>query len=190
MTRRLGAAALLALACALACGRGEAERGDAPGPRPPAEDAGPAPAPWSGALLTDAPAVYLEQWSRAENRESCGLLAFRGTGGLDRPVEPRPASFAGGWGVAYDAAGLRSAFGIAGTGVEPGPDTYDDWPHRIEWADGSSAGYGPEGGQGPRQLAYLRLAGQRCLYNIWSAVSVDHLERLLAELRFVAGAAR
>lgn len=190
MSRPRAAVALLALGCVLACGRAAPDRGDAPAPRPPADDPAPPPAPWSAALLTDAPAVYLEEWSRAENRESCAPLAFRGTGGLERPVEPRRASFAGGWAVAYDAPGLRSAYGIAGTGVEPGPDTYDEWPHRIEWADGSSAGYGPEGGSGPRQLAYLRVAGQRCLYNVWSAVSVDHLERLLAELRFVAGAAR
>ena len=188
MTLSRGAGPALALVCLAGCGA-TPERSADPAPQPAAEDPYPPAAPWSAAPLTSVPDVYLEEWSRAGNRASCAPLAFSGTGGLERAVEPRPASFAGGWAVAYDAPGLRSAFGIAGTGVEPGPDTYDDWPHRMEWADGSSAGYGPEGGSGPRQLAYLRVAGQRCLYNVWSAVSVDHLERLLTELRFVAGAA-
>ena len=91
---------------------------------------------------------------------------------------------------AWDVPGLRSAFGVAGTGVEPGPGTYDDWPHRVRWRDGSEAGYGPEGGTGPNQLAYLRVPGQRCLYNVWSALGRSHLEALLERLRFVVGAGR
>ena len=53
------------------------------------------------------------------------------------------------------------------------------------WADGSRAGYGPEGGQGPNQLAYLTISGRDCLYNVWSRIGIEHLEQLLAELRFV-----
>ena len=52
-------------------------------------------------------------------------------------------------------------------------------------ADGSTAGYGPEGGTGPAQLAYLRIAGQGCLYNVWSRLGRAHLEQLLGALRFV-----
>ena len=158
----------------------------APWPNPPAEPTPAPPAPWSATALEDVPRAYRDAWSGAENRATCALLAFR-PAGVDARATPRPASFSGGWGVAYDLPGLRSAFGVAGTGVEPGPDTYDDWPHRTRWADGSVAGYGPEGGSGPRQLAYLRVAGERCLYNVWSRLGVDHLERLLSELRFVEG---
>ncbi len=53
-------------------------------------------------------------------------------------------------------------------------------------ADGSSAGYGPEGGTGPSDLAYLRIQGQECLYNVWSRLGRAHLEHLLESLRFVA----
>lgn len=108
-----------------------------------------------------------------------------GARSLLREAEPRVAHFAGGWGVAYDLPELRSAFGVAGAGVDPGPDTYDEWPHQREWSDGSRAGYGPEGGQGPNQLAYLRVRGQSCLYNVWSRLGRTHLEALLDDLRFV-----
>ena len=143
------------------------------------------PAPWAAASLAgDAvPAVYVAEWSRADNRASCALIA-------PATVEPasataRAATFGGGWGVAYDLPELRSAFGVAGTGATTGGDVYDAWPHRIEWSDGSAAGYGPEGGSGPNQLAYVEIAGQGCLYNVWSRLGVDHLERLLGRLRFV-----
>ena len=94
------------------------------------------------------------------------------------------APAAGGWAVAYDRPDLRGAFGIAGSGTTAEGATYA-WPDTLRWADGSSAGYGPEGGTGPNQLAYLRIAGQGCLYNVWSRLGRAHLERLLAELRFV-----
>lgn len=103
----------------------------------------------------------------------------------DANAEPRTARFGGGWGVAYDLPELRSAFGVAGTGVEPGPDTYDDWPFHRRWEDGSEAGYGPEGGSGSKHLAYLEVEGQRCLYNVWSRLGRVHLEGLMAALRYV-----
>lgn len=143
-------------------------------------------APWSAARLpsADVPPVYRTEWQRAENRRSCALLVPASLGdGTD--ARPRAAVFSGGWAVAYDRGSLRSAFGIAGSGTAPDSTTYDNWPHRIRWADGSSAGYGPEGGTGPNQLAYLRVAGQDCLYNVWSRLGVAHLEFLLSQLRFV-----
>ena len=87
--------------------------------------------------------------------------------------------------MAYDLAETRSAFGVAGTGVEAADASYDAWPFRREWSDGSTAGYGPEGGTGPNQLAYVRIATPGCLYNVWSRLGVAHLEHLLAALRFV-----
>ena len=146
----------------------------------------PPPPPWEAERLEveSLPAAYVDAWRNAENRDSCALLAFR-HGGDDQAVA-RTAYFSGGWGVAFDVPGRRSAFGIAGTGSDPSSsDIYSGWPFVQEWDDGSSAGYGPEGGTGPNQLAYLRITGQRCLYNVWSGLGVDHLERLIGELRFV-----
>ena len=161
--------------------------GDAPTPTPDKPEPAPEPdrAPWSAALMSAAevPPVYLEEWRAAENRATCAPLAFRTP--EPEEAEPRAATFGGGWGVAYDLPDLRSAFGVAGTGVEPSPTTYDDWPYRIRWADGSEAGYGPEGGSGQKQLAYLEVAGQECLYNVWSRLGIRHLEGLLETLRFV-----
>ncbi len=177
---------LVAGACGGGAGPGQ------PAPAEPPEPEPVAPAPWSAAPL-DSSAVaapYLDAWRSAENRESCALLAFTADAPGD-PADaatPRAARFGGGWGVAWDLPETRSAYGVAGTGTEPGPDTYDDWPYHREWRDGSTAGYGPEGGRGPNQLAYLQVAGQRCLYNVWSRLGVDHLERLLEGLRFVEGA--
>lgn len=173
---------LLLSACG-GSGAGDAVPAAGPGPESPA------PAPWAAPRLAaaDAPSAYLTAWGDAENRDWCALLAFEDPPLPDAAVdvEVRTAQFGGGWGVAYDLPELRSAFGVAGTGVEPGPDTYDDWPHHREWRDGSHVGYGPEGGDGPRQLAYLQVAGQRCLYNVWSQLGPRHLEALLDELRLV-----
>lgn len=142
------------------------------------------PAPWGRAHLRagDVPEVYLTEWRRAGNRVNCDLLAF-----VDLPpgATPRRAEFSGGWGIAYDTAGTRSAFGVAGTGISASGPQYGAWPHTRTWADGSNAGYGPEGGTGPNQLAYLRIVGQDCLYNVWSRQGVEHLESLLERLRFV-----
>lgn len=129
------------------------------------------------------PQEYLTAWNRADNRERCALVAFDPN--VTGNATPRIATFSGGWGVAFDRPGERSAFGVAGTGADPSGSTYDDWPHRIDWADGSSAEYGLEGGAGPNHLAYLRIAGQDCLYNVWSARGRAHLEELLASLRRV-----
>jgi hypothetical protein len=162
--------ALLASACATA-------------PTPPSSS--PPAAPWSAARLkaTDVPRFYPEQWRRAENRTSCAMIAPAALG-EGEGATPRAATFSGGWAVAYDTPGIRSAFGVAGAGSSASDPTYE-WPDNIHWADGSSVTYGPEGGSGPNQLAYLRIAGQGCLYNVWSRLGRDHLEYLLGQLRFV-----
>lgn len=87
--------------------------------------------------------------------------------------------------MAYDLPNLRSAFGIAGAGVSAGDPSYDKWPYIQQWDDGSKAEYGPEGGTGPNELAYVRIQGQKCLYNVWSRLGRQHLELLLSELRLV-----
>lgn len=155
-------------------------------PVPPPPPAAPA-APWAGERLApgQVPAVFVAEWRKAANRATCALIAPSNLGG-GAGATPRGAYFSGGWSVAYDQPGLRSAFGVAGTGSRAEDPSYDEWPHRRAWSDGSGAGYGPEGGSGPNQLAYLRIQGQDCLYNVWSRLGRAHLEQLLESLRFVA----
>ncbi|MGH9459344.1 MAG: hypothetical protein ACRD2J_17040 [Thermoanaerobaculia bacterium] len=133
---------------------------------------------------TDVPEVLIREWTRAENRESCAPLAFADLG-VGAGATPRRANFSGGWAVAWDRPDLRSAFGIAGTGVAPGPDMYRDWENQRTWAGGAWAGWGLEGGTGPKYLAYIVVPGEECLYNVWSHVSVGHVERLIESLRRV-----
>jgi hypothetical protein len=161
---------------------------EAAGPAPAAELP---PAPWSNPALAAAavPPVYLAEWRRAENRAQCALIAPASLGEGEGAV-PRRANFGGGWAVAYDLPQLRSAFGVAGTGLlDLDTEPTAGWPRQRFWADGSSAGYGLEGGAGPNHLAYLGIEGQPCLYNIWSRLGIEHLELLLEQLRFVAPSA-
>ena len=199
MTQRrwfaLPGALLLAAACAPAPEAPAGPEPEAPVVVPPASTPVPPPppapalpeAPWAGARLAPGavPAVFVAEWRKAQNRARCALVAPASLG-EGAGAQPRAAYFGGGWAVAYDRTGLRSAFGVAGTGSRASDPSYDEWPHRREWSDGSSAGYGPEGGTGPNELAYLRIAGQDCLYNVWSNLGRAHLEQLLESLRFVA----
>ena len=143
-------------------------------------------APWSNAAVraSDIPAVYSSQWRVAENRATCSLVALTEFG-VGAPAVPRAATFSGGWAVAYDLPRVRSAFGVAGSGSRATDSTYGGWPNHMRWSDGSSADYGPEGGSGPNQLAYVRIAGEGCLYNVWSRIGKEHLELLIEGLRRV-----
>lgn len=160
-------------------------------------------APWSQPPLphNQVPAVLLSEWRQAENRATCAALAPQNLGD-HQDAQPRAAYFSGGWAIAYDKPGLpgrnpdgtfcpncgRGAFGIAGAGVNVEPQDIQSWRHRRVWTDGSAAGYGPAGGEGPNYLAFVQVKGQRCLYNIWSFLGQDHLESLLEQLRLVQGA--
>jgi hypothetical protein len=150
---------------------------------------GPLPrsAPWRDEPLARAavPTVYLQQWQKAENRDTCAVIAPRTLGPEGAGATARAANFSGGWAVAYDLPNQRSAFGIAGAGVSANDASYNKWPYAYDWGDGSKVEYGPEGGEGPKQLAYVKIQGQDCLYNVWSALGREHLELLLRELRFV-----
>lgn len=148
-------------------------------------------------------AVILAEWRKAENRRACAPLGF--TGQASGGGQPRRAYFGGGWAAAFDRAGLRSAFGVAGVGLLPGDDgpfqrkraeLAAQWPYSRELpalGRGAFAGYGIEGarplaeadgdGRGLQLLAYVRVPGQRCLYNVWSKLGRRHLERLLDDLR-------
>ena len=147
------------------------------------------PPPWSEPALDPAavPGVFVEAWRAAENATRCAPLGpERLDPVLQQAARPRAATFSGGWGVAYDLPETRSAFGIAGTGASAwNGDVYDGWPHRRVFADSSRVGYGLEGGTGANWLAYIRIPGQDCLYNVWSRRGREHLEELLGQLRFV-----
>lgn len=154
--------------------------------------------PWIAAKVSavDAPLVR-SVWASSENRETCAPMTFASLG-EGSGATARQATFAGGWGVAFDKPGLpgmtstgarcetcgRSAFGIAGTGAVPSADTYR-WPDHWQYADGSSVTYGLEGGTGPGWLGYVVVNGQECLYNVWSNVSEQHIRHLIDQMRFV-----
>ena len=182
MKRSLLLAAALSLGCAAS-----------PVPRPPQPDAGDAsrlePAPWSAPRLAPeaVPPIYLQVWRSAENRQRCALLAPEPNDSASgEGAAARAATFSGGWAIAYDQPSLRSAFGVAGTGVSAWESgIYDDWPYQITWADSSRAGYGQEVANDPNWLAYLRIPGQDCLYNVWSRLGRTHLEQWIGRLRFV-----
>ena len=145
-------------------------------------------APWNAPPIaaSSVPRVFSEVWRVAENKSRCALLAPVALTAEDSFAAPRKATFSGGWAVAYDLPKLRSAFGVAGSGSDAwDPDTYAKWPQNKIWSDSSSAGYGPEAGTGPNWLAYVKIPGQRCLYNVWSKRGQTHLEQIIGSLRFV-----
>ncbi|KAA9013770.1 hypothetical protein [Sphingobium limneticum] len=147
--------------------------------------------------------VARAQWDMAENRATCAPLALLSDGGVKGKA--RPAQFGGGWAVAFDLPGLRSAYGFAGPGIiamdgeaEPAQRARltKQWPHRRDLPalpGPAFAGYGLVGaqpypadnaqGKGLESLAYMRVAGQGCTYNVWSRISRAHLETLLDNLR-------
>lgn len=145
------------------------------------------------------------EWSKAENRDVCAPIAFSSDAG--EPATARRAEFAGGWGVAFDMHGQRSAYGLAGPGIiaidlEDSADQAarlgSQWPEFTTLADlpaPAFAGYDIEGsteysednpdGRGLNSLAYLRIGGQQCTYNVWSRLGRAHLESLLDSLRML-----
>ena len=150
--------------------------------------------PWQGnpsLAPGHVPPVVVAVWEKAPNRQTCALLALGPdqTPDATREPPPRRANFYGGWAVAYDVPPAeRSAWGVAGTGARVADDTsYEGWPNHRVWSDGSRLDYGPESSAGPKWLAYLTVAGQGCLYNVWSGRGRRHLETLVERLRFVDG---
>ena len=179
-----------------------------PTPRAPAVPAAAAPPLLLGEAIARA------EWAKAANRADCAALALASDGGgVAIDAVPRRAQFSGGWGVAFDLPGRRSAFGFAGPGLLPA-DRADfavqvgalerQWPHLRRWSAsenlpaGSAAGYGVMGaapypadnqaGHRLHSLAYLRIPGQACQYNVWSRISRVHLETILGLLRVVESA--
>ena len=146
--------------------------------------------------------LVLAEWRKADNRTTCAPLSF--SAGAEQGT-PRRATFSGGWAVAWDTPAQRSAYGVAGTGSLPG-DRDDvkaqrarlaaQWPYFRELPQlpgPAFAGYGVEGagdyssddpeGTSVNSLAYVRVGGQTCDYNVWSRLGRAHLETLLDGLR-------
>ena len=165
-------------------------------PRP----SGPPAPPWSENAIArgETRNFVLQEWAKAENRATCSALGFASLG-EGAGAKPRPANFSGGWAVAYDKAGEsgveangqfcadcgRGTFGIAGTGAEASGATAPDGAEIIEWSDGSRASLFLQGGTGPGHLAYVTVRGERCLYNVWTYLGMEHLQFLVQSLRYV-----
>lgn len=148
-------------------------------------------APWAvpGPVPVDTvPQVLIDEWTTAENRTWCSALAITDPS-LTDGYTPRGAEFSGGWGVAYDAPGLRSAFGVAGAGLVREPDMATRWPTVQHYVDGSVVGYGGEGldETNPRRLGEFVVGGQGCMYQVWSELGDEHLASVIDSLRFVDG---
>lgn len=161
--------------------------------------------PPSAALRYIAARLIRQQWAKAENRASCAPVAFTDDGGAGGT--PRPATFSGGWAVAFDVPGTRSAYGVAGPGLlaaDRGPPYAQtrrltrQWPYFMEldqFERPSFAGYGLEGaqryragnpaGRGENSLAYVRVHRQNCTYNVWSRLGRAHLKLLLRGLQLL-----
>lgn len=148
-------------------------------------------APWvvPGPIpIDEVPQQLVDEWSNAENRTWCSALAIADQS-LTEGYTPRAAEFSGGWGLVYDAADLRSAFGVAGAGLVQKPELATRWPTVQHYADGSVVGYGGEGFDeaNPRRLAELVVAGQGCMYQVWSELGDEHLATVIDSLRLVEG---
>lgn len=169
---------------------------------PPAVTPSPTATPAPRFIAAD---LVRRQWAKAENRATCAPVAFTDTGGAQGT--PRAATFSGGWAVAFDVPGTRSAYGVAGPGLlaaDRGPPyaqsrrLAEQWPYHLELTQlerPSFAGYGLEGarrystdnpeGKGENSLAYVRIHRQQCTYNVWSRLGRAHLEGLLGGLQLL-----
>lgn len=130
------------------------------------------------------PKTYQTQWQKADNRKTCAplVLASKASSHI-KNASIRPASFHGGWGIAYDLPHQRSAYGVAGAGSVGSLQDVKRWQQYHIWNDGSGVGWGLEGDTGPGYLAYVYLYNQGCLYNVWSNISETHLINMLNDLR-------
>lgn len=209
----LSAVALLTSACgksAVAPGAREATAATPPAPAsmdaPSAVAEAPAPrpslpaAPWADAPLAqrDVPPALLAAWRRAENRAWCAPVAPRslGTGAGARPR--RGTMVDRGWSVEFDRPGApglaadgsacprcgRGTFGIVGAALTP-EETFDVESTPAAFRDGSRLAVERPAAEGEPAAATLEIAGQGCVYQVWSFLGEEHLRGLVDELRFV-----
>jgi hypothetical protein len=174
-----------------------------PAPATPTLDLAALPsAPWSAPAMSahEAPRQILTAWENADNRDHCAPLATRSMG-VAEGAHARTSELSGGWLVEFDHPGLpgvdrqgrecdtcgRSVVGIAGTSIAPdaliAPDadtlspTYSDGSHaEIEVVDAD--------GESVASVTFT-IAGQSCVYEVWSLLGPDHLAEVVSGLRLV-----
>ena len=141
------------------------------------------PSPFTKTVVTNkiSPA-YLDEWQKAANRHTCAIIALPNDAvSQHKGAKAHRVDAAGGWAVAYDLPDLDSAYGIPGMGMKA--DAASQWHNKLTWDDSSTAGFGLVNGDSPNYQANVHVAGQECDYNVWSAISEEHLEQMLNDLR-------
>lgn len=159
-------------------------------------------APWAGAPISarEAPRAVVRAWQSADNHSTCAPVAPSAFGAAD-DARGRESRVAGGWVVEFDRPGLpgvdragnecdtcgRSVFGIAGTSMDPEElfdaesPTFEDGSHLlVEVSDGDGESVAS---------ATFTVAGQGCVYEVWSFLGPEHLSELVSSLRLVEPAA-
>ncbi len=177
-------------------------------PETPAGQHGTAPtlvalpsAPWSAAPVAPhgGAASVVRAWRHADNRAQCAPLAPSSLG-VDG-AHARASSLDGGWAVEFDRPGLpgvrqdghactscgRGAFGIAGTAMTPdeATDPSASAAPSPTFRDGSRADVVPADAPTDAAAATITVAGQNCVYQVWSFLGADHVRKLVHALRFV-----
>jgi hypothetical protein len=167
----------------------------------PASEASLPDAPWQRERIaqTTVPAELVDAWQRSDNRDWCAPVAPQALAGSSA----RRADYEGGWAIEFDREGLpgvarngqacescgRGAFGVAGTAVRVDDEDPTEAEERA-FRDGSrvrlETQYDEESAESPTaNVATIKIAGQDCVYQVWSFVGEDHLEELIQTLRFV-----
>lgn len=166
----------------------------------PAPSAALPAAPWTDAPLSpqEVPPSLLAAWRRADNRAWCAPVAPRALrGDMDARLR-RGTKVDGGWSVEFDRAGApglapdghscprcgRGTFGIVGAALTPdeafGPELV-----ALSFQDGSRMTIERPAAEGEPASATLAIAGQGCVYQVWSFLGEEHLRGLIDALRFV-----
>lgn len=155
-------------------------------------------APWSEPPLTthEVPPPILAAWERAENRDNCAPIAPRSFGAAEG-ARARASELEGGWAVEFDRRGMRGVmrdgtlceacgrgvFGLAGTAMSPEEiaGEHSDTP-APSFRDGSHAELEVSDSESIA-AATITVAGEGCVYQVWSFLGQDHVEELVRELR-------
>ncbi len=149
-----------------------------------------------------APEPLAEQWFGSANRRWCAGLVPAGLE-TTRRATVRAAEYPTGWAIAYDlptgpgqepdgsdcADCGRSAFGVVGTGRTHAADPVAGDANSLLWSDGSRAGWddAPVADSATKRVAEVVVAGQGCVYEVWSNLGEAHLVTVVEGLRLVEG---
>lgn len=157
-------------------------------------------APWTEVPLApnEAPASLLAAWRRADNRAWCAPVAPRSFGAGMGARPRRSTKVDGGWSVEFDRPGApglapdghacprcgRGTFGIVGAAMSP-EEAFGPEAAPLAFRDGSLLTVERPAAEGEPAAATLAIAGQGCVYQLWSFLGEAHLRGLVDELRFV-----